>query len=368
MKKEKLKIIRFSPKGENSFFDDVHDRVNEYFEQNNISPHSNAEMWLKTGFMLTLYFVPWIVIISGLAAGNLWLFYGMWALIGLGICGIGTSVMHDANHGSYSASKNVNRTISYVLEVIGGYSVNWRIQHNILHHTYTNIPELDEDIETSKLLRFSPNQDKQWFHKYQYIYAWFFYSILTLFWMTAKDYIKAAKYKKYDLLVKEKVSYTKALVNITLCKTLYTSYILVLPIVFSGMPWYVVVAGFFIMHAVAGLSLSCVFQPAHVIETSEYAVPVIKNGKEYMENSWAVHEIVNTSNFAQNNRILTWFIGGLNHQIEHHLFSGICHVHYSKISPIVKATAIEHGIPYNQVATFRGAISRHVKMLKKLGE
>lgn len=368
MKKEKLKIIRFSPKGENSFFDDVHSQVTDYFETNNISPYGNKTMWFKTAFMLLLYFIPYVLIVSGIASFNTSFYLAMWALIGLGICGIGTAVMHDANHGSYSPNKKVNRTISYVLEVIGGYSVNWRIQHNILHHTYTNIPDLDEDIETSKFLRFSPNQPKKWYHRYQYIYAWLFYSLLTFFWMTGKDYVKAVKYRNHDLLIKEKVTFRKALVMITVCKLAFVSYALVLPLLFSGMPASLTIAGFFIMHAVGGLALACVFQPAHVIHTSDYAVPVTINGKETMENSWAVHEILNTSNFAMKNKALTWFIGGLNHQIEHHLFSGICHVHYSKIAPIVRAAAVKHGIPYNEVKTFSGALIKHTQMLKQLGK
>jgi len=250
--------------------------------------------------------------------------------------------------------------------VIGGYAVTWKIQHNVLHHTYTNVAGLDEDIDSIKLLRFSP-QPRHWYHRYQYIYAWFFYMMMTLFWMTAKDYLQVVRYKQHDLLIKQKVSLQQALFRITLYKLFYYAYILVLPVLFSGMPWYYVLFGFLLMHFTAGLVLSCIFQPSHIVETSGFALPVITDGKRQMEDSWAIHEIANTTDFAPGNRILTWFIGGLNFQIEHHLFTGICHVHYKKLAPIVRSATMDFGIPYHVEPTFLRALGGHVRMLKKLG-
>ncbi|MBO9152135.1 fatty acid desaturase family protein [Chitinophaga sp. GCM10012297] len=367
MKANKLDIVRFASKGDGSFYDTVKARAKAYFERHNISPYANAQMWVKTACMLALYFVPYIFLITGVAGGNGWIFFMLWFLMGLGMSGIGTAVMHDANHGTYSANKNTNKFIAYILEVIGGYTVNWKIQHNILHHTYTNISGLDEDIDTMGLIRLSPNQPVKWYHRYQHLYAWFFYMIMTLYWMTAKDFFQVARYKKFDLLIKQKLSLTRAMWQISLYKTFYYCYVLVLPLIFSGMPWYFVIAGFLLMHFTAGLLLSCIFQPSHIMETSDFAVPVYAENKRQMENSWAVHEIENTTNFAPKNRILSWFAGGLNRQIEHHLFSDICHVHYRKLAPIVKSTAREFGLPYNEQRTFLKALRAHAVMLKKLG-
>lgn len=226
---------------------------------------------------------------------------------------------------------------------------------------------MDEDIDSIKLLRFSPRQPHYWFHRYQYIYVWFFYMLMTLFWMTAKDYIQIARYNKHGLLAKHNVSFKQALFRITLYKAIYYAYILVLPIVFSGMPWYYSILGFLFMHCTAGLFLSCIFQPSHIVEASTFQLPLEIKGKKQMEDSWAVHEIENTTNFAPNNHFLTWFVGGLNYQIEHHLFTGICHVHFSKLAPIVKNVASDFGISYHEEPTFWQALGGHVKMLKKLG-
>ena len=367
MKVEKLNIVRFAPKGQNSFYDTVVAKAKAYFEINNISPYANTAMWVKTVLILLLYFLPYVLLVTGAGAASLWIFFGLWLLMGLGMSGIGTAIMHDANHGTYSPKKRVNNFISYILEIIGGYSVNWRIQHNVLHHTYTNVHGLDEDIDTMGLLRLSPRQPWRWYYRYQHIYAWFIYMNMTLFWMTAKDFVAIVRYRYHGLLTQQNISLRTALLRIILYKLFYYSYIIVLPVLFSGQSWYFVVLGFLLMHFSSGLFLSCVFQPAHIMEGSPFSMPVITDGKNRMEDTWAVHEVTNTTDFAPGNRLLTWFIGGLNYQIEHHLFTGVCHVHYKKLAPIVKSTAEAFGISYHVQPTFRKAILEHGKMLKMLG-
>jgi linoleoyl-CoA desaturase len=367
MKTEKLQVVRFAPKGRESFYDAVTADVNTYFETNNVSPYANKEMWIKTIVMLLIYFIPYVFIVAGLARDSLWLFWGLWFLMGCGMAGMGTSIMHDANHGAYSARKKTNNFISHIIEIIGGYTVTWRIQHNILHHTYTNIGGLDEDIEAGMLLRFSPHSKKLAIHRYQHIYAWILYGLLTLQWATIKDYKLLLHYHQNELLKKQRISMRKALLQLTGIRIFYFSYLLVIPLLFSGMPWYVVLAGFFIMHFIAGFFLSCIFQPSHIMETSTFSSPVATESVKRMKDSWAVHELANTTDFAPHNRLLCWFSGGLNYQIEHHLFTGICHVHYPKIASIVKAKAEEFGLPYHVQPTFLRALSEHARMLKKLG-
>jgi len=366
MESSNIRTVSFAPPAKDSFMNEVVKKVNAYFRVNRISPYANAQMWIKTAVMLSLYFVPYVILVTGLAAGNTWLFFGLWLIMAVGMIGIGTSVMHDAHHGTYSANKKVNQFMGYILEAIGGYSVTWKIQHNELHHTYTNIAGLDDDIDSIKLLRFSPRQPRYWYHRYQYLYVWFFYMLMTLVWMTTKDYTQVIRYRQHDLLVKHKVSLKQALFRITLFKLFYYGYIIALPIIFSGMPWYYVIAGFFLMHFTAGLFLSCIFQPAHIVSSSEFALPA-GTDKRTMASSWAVHEIENTTDFAPRNKVLTWFVGGLNFQIEHHLFTGICHIHYPRLAPLVRSVAKRFGLAYHVEPTFLKALADHVRMLKKLG-
>jgi linoleoyl-CoA desaturase len=322
-------------------------------------------MKLKSLAIVSMYLIPYGFMVSGIAAGSLWLFYGLWILMGIGMVGIGCSIMHDSNHGSYSESKGLNNYMGKIIILVGGYDVTWRLQHNVLHHTYTNIEGLDHDIDAGNLLRFSPNSKRLSFHKYQHIYAWFLYGLLTFQWATIKDFNQVIKYDKLDLLKKEKLTLKKALFQVALYKLIYYAFIFAVPIMFSGVAWYHVFIAFFAMHFVAGLALSCIFQLAHVMEECEFPVP---DDHRKMENSWAIHQMFNTANFAPRSKVLAWFIGGLNRQVEHHLFPYICHVHYKEIAPIVKQTAQEYNVPYYEQPTFWSALVEHGRMLKKLGQ
>jgi linoleoyl-CoA desaturase len=123
------------------------------------------------------------------------------------------------------------------------------------------------------------------------------------------------------------------------------------------------IIGYVIMHATAGLVLTVVFQLAHVTDKNEF--PLVHEGQ--LENDFLVHQLKTTMNFATNNPLISYIVGGLNFQVEHHLFPAISHIHYPKISKIVEATAIEFNVPYNKERTFFGALFLHTKMLYKLG-
>ena len=360
----KLDIVRFAPRNGEGFYDTLKRNIDGFFKENNTPVHGSSKIMWKTVAMLALFFVPGILIITGVGAAHPALFYFLWFMMGLGMIGIGCSVHHDSNHGSYSDKKIVNTIIGDIVNVVGGYDVTWRIQHNILHHTYTNIDGLDEDLDTGGLLRFSPHTKKVAAHRFQHLYAWFLYCLLTIQWVTYKDYRLIVHYNRKGLLRKEKISLGGALLELSIYKVIYFGYILVLPIMFSGMSWQAVVAGFFLLHAVAGFGLSVIFQLAHVMESSEFPDP---GEDRKMKNNWAVHQMLNTCNFSRKSRIMNWFIGGLNYQIEHHLFPHISHVHYPEIAGIVKMTAEQYGIPYVEYPTFISALREHGRMLKKMG-
>lgn len=366
--KPKRRLVKFSSGPSKEFFEDVKLAVNQYFKSNGISQNADNRMRVKTAVMLSLYFIPFALILSSGISHMGWaatpVLYLSWILMGFGVVGIGTSVMHDSNHGSYTDSKGPDKILGGLLNFIGGYAPNWRIQHNILHHTYTNITGLDEDIDPSALIRLSPHKPLLKMHRYQYIYGWFLYCLMNLFWITVKDYRLLVRYNGHDLLRKEKLTLRKGLLEVTALKLLYLCTTLFAPLAFSGMPWYHVVGGFVLMHVMAGFGLAAIFQPAHVLEHSQYPTP---NADLKIENNWAVHQMYNTTNFAMNNKLLSWYIGGLNFQIEHHLFPYICHVHYPALSPIVQDIAKKHNIPYFALPTFRSALYEHGKMLKILG-
>lgn len=357
----KAPTLKFARNSDDDFIVVLRKRVNNYFADNNIRKHSNASMVFKTVFMVSLLFIPYAFMISGMVT-HTGVFLLMWVLMGLGTSGIGLTIMHDANHGSYSKNKTVNRMLSYLLEVVGGSSRNWRIQHNKLHHTYTNVAGMDEDIKANKLFRFAPAQERNSLHRFQFIYAWFFYSIMTLYWVTAKDFMQLTRYRNNGLI--DAKDYPRFMAELVAWKVFYFTYLLVLPLIFAPVAGYLVIVGFVILHAISGLALSCIFQPAHVMPSSEYPEPD-ENGN--LENTWAIHQLLTTTNFARGNKLFTWMVGGLNYQVEHHLFPNICHVHYNKISKIVEDTAREYGLPYHFERSYVGALWSHARMLYLLG-
>jgi len=354
--------VKFNRKDQPEFVKELRKNVNKYFTDNNISKHANANMVFKTIFMCLLYFTPLMMMIFG-GVTNWGPVMAMWFLMGLGMSGIGLAIMHDANHGSYSHNKKVNKALGFLVNFVGGYHANWIIQHNVLHHSFTNIEHHDEDI-AKPVMRFSPNQERKKIFKYQAYYAPFFYAIMTLYWLIGKDFEQLIKYSKRNLLEGQGLTMRRALAEIIFNKTWYLVLTLILPIMMLPLPWWQTVSGFLMMHFMSGLILACIFQPAHVIEETNFYV-TDEDGS--IENNWAIHQLRTTANFANGSTFFSWFIGGLNYQIEHHLFPNICHVHYRNISGIVKKTAEEYDIPYHQHKTFYGALKSHFSLLNQLG-
>jgi linoleoyl-CoA desaturase len=359
------KDLKFSNQNGSDFINTLRKRVRGYFKENNISSYGNNQMVLKTVVMLLIYFVPYFIMIFG-GIETVWVNTLLFAIMGFGMAAIGLSVMHDANHGAYSKNKKVNHVIGLVLDILGGSAKNWQMQHNVLHHSFTNIHGVDEDISPpSNILRFSPHEKHQKVHKYQFIYAWFFYGLMTLSWITIKDFAQLSRYKKLGLTKAYKKSHASLVMELLLAKVIYYSYMLVIPIIVLPQAWYVTVLQFMLLHFIAGLTLAAIFQPAHVMPSTEYPLPD-DNGN--LDNNSAIHQVITTTNFAPKKKIFSWFVGGLNYQIEHHLFPNICHIHYRAISGIVEDTIKEYGLPYHTQKSFRGALLLHAKMLKQLGK
>ena len=358
-----LTKVKF-PKGmDTSFIDNLRVKVRAYFEEHQISRYGNAGMVWKTIFMLSLYFVPYGIMVSGLIQ-DLWMLLLGWILMGFGMAGIGLSIMHDANHRSYSSNQASNKLIGSVLNLVGGFAPNWQIQHNTLHHGFTNVDGYDEDIDPGNVLRLSPSKPRFLIHRYQHIYAWFLYGLMTFTWVLDKDFSQLNRYRKEGLLKLLNKSYSRLLSELIISKVFYWVYILAIPIIVLPVAWWWVLIMFFIMHFICGFTLTIIFQSAHVVPTSTYPQP---DKEGILSDSWAIHQMLTTADFSPNSRIFSWYIGGLNYQIEHHLFPNICHVHYRKLSQIVKETAREFGIPYNVQSTFIRAVWSHGKMLKQLG-
>ena len=363
MEQKTKQKIKFINKDKTLFFNTLKERVDNYFKENNISQHANFTMVFKTLFMLSLYFIPYVLIITqGYSTLGMWLCS---LIMGLGLAGIGMSVMHDANHGAYSSNMNINKFLSLSLSIVGGDNKNWKTQHNFLHHTYTNIYNHDKDIDNKIIMRFSPAGEYKKIQKFQVFYVFVFYSIMSLYWTTAKDFVQYFQFIKEGHNRESKAARVKSFITILVWKAVYWGYIIVLPTILLELNLGQVLLGFLSLHMVAGLILSIVFQLAHVVEDTQFPMPNKDGG---VENEWAIHQLNTTADFARDNALITFYVGGLNFQAIHHLFPQICHVHYPKIAPIIEQTAKEFDVPYLCNESIGSAFLSHMRVISKLGK
>ncbi|NND88021.1 MAG: acyl-CoA desaturase [Flavobacteriaceae bacterium] len=355
--------ISFSRVDSAKFFRTLNKRVNQYFKENKISKSGNWRLHLKTIIMFSIFLSPYFLMLT--LDLPTWSQILLTIVMGVGMAGVGMNVMHDANHGAYSSKKWINKIMGGSMYILAGNVYNWQVQHNVLHHTYTNIHGHDEDLDAGRVIRFSRHAKWRRFHKFQHYYSVFLYGLLTFNWMLTTDFKQTRRY------LAKKLSYGKlpkpiaqwSLLVIT--KILYVAIWIVIPILFFNIAWWKILIGFFLMHYVAGLILSIIFQLAHIVEETEMPLP---DPSGTMKNTWAIHQLFTTVNFSTKNKIMNWFSGGLNHQVEHHIFPNISHIHYTHISKIVKETALEFNLPYHEYKTTRKAIAAHFKHLKEMGE
>ena len=343
------------------FYTSLKNNVENYFSTNNIRQTGDWRLHSKALILVPSAIALYIILLTvSLPALPAILLAG---LLGLIMASIGFNMMHDACHGSYSSKKWVNETVGYSLNALGGNAFIWKFKHNILHHTYTNVDGIDDDIAKSPLMRHCSTQKWVPAHRFQHIYVVLVYCITSLAWVFIMDF---NKYFKQKILVTplQKMS-TKEHIIFWASKVLYLFFYIALPVSIVGWgPWAI---GFVCMHVTMGLALALVFQLAHVVEDVEFEAAIGMDHK-LIENEWAIHQVRTTANFAPRNWFVNWYVGGLNYQIEHHLFARISHVHYPAISKIVQDTCRQFNIPYNSFPTMSKSLVSHFKMMKQLGK
>lgn len=345
----------------NLFYQSLKAAVDEYFEQQQLKKTGNWRLYIKTialvGSAVAIYCSLIFLQIPALPALLLC------ALLGYILACIGFSVMHDANHGSYSTRPMLNDFLGLSMNAMGASAFFWKQKHNIIHHTYTNVDGIDDDIAKSPVIRQCESQKWVPAHKVQYLYLLPVYSLSTIFWIFIMDFTKYFSRKIYTTDA-WKMS-TKNHIIFWATKASYLTFYIILPMMVWGfVPWLV---GFFVLNAVMGLILSLVFQLAHVVENTEFEhVPL--DMTKHIETAWAEHQMRTTANFAMGNKVISWFVGGLNYQIEHHLFPRVSHIHYPAISKIVMEKAKEFNLPYNKYDTMTEAVASHFRVMKQLGK
>lgn len=344
---------------EAGFLTTLKQRVANYFSETGKRPNDNWRMYLKTAIILAWFFGSYIALVF-FAKGPL-VAIPIAILLALSMAGVGFGIQHDGGHNAYSKKPWINKLAAYTLDLIGVSSYLWYWKHAIFHHSYTNVQNHDPDIDLGSAGRFSPHAKKFWFQRYQHIYLWPLYGLMSSRWHLMGDFKdiitgtipphKVPRPKGWELIVffgGKAISYSMAFV---------------IPLCFHS--WWIVLLFYFLVTGVLGIVLSLVFQLAHCVEEADFPLP--PEGTLRMETSWAVHQMETTVNFARDSKVLCWYLGGLNFQIEHHLFPHICHIHYPAISKIVESTCKEFGVRYSVHPTFWAGMKSHYRWLKRMG-
>ncbi|HMN89944.1 MAG TPA: acyl-CoA desaturase [Saprospiraceae bacterium] len=343
----------------NSFHAELRKRINDYFVEVGKAKTGNYELFVKAIILVVsfvciyihlVFFTPpyWLALLECVVLGGL-------------TAAIGFNVMHDGAHGSFSRYKWVNELAGLSLNFLGANVFLWKTKHNVVHHTFTNIDGVDDDIDARPFLRMCETQKRYKIHRYQHLYFWMAYSLLYLYWVFFTDYEKYFT-RKVGNMPLQKMSLREHIIFWSF-KLVHLSLFVIIPIYMVGfIPWLI---GFLVYGMVTGIILSMVFQLAHVVEDTHFAVPL--QPANQIEDEWAIHQLNTTANFATRNKIITWLVGGLNYQIEHHLFPQISHIHYPAISKIIKQACAEYGVRYIEYPKTRVALASHVAHLRQLG-
>jgi linoleoyl-CoA desaturase len=349
-------------KGNDQFLRELRSRVNAYFETTKKSPRDVPAMYFKTATILVWLVATYVTLVFFVTSP--WAVVPLAMLLGLAFAAVGFNIQHDGGHKAVSDRQWVNRLMAVSMDLMGGSSYIWDFKHNAIHHTYTNINGHDDDINVGMLGRLSPEQPRYKFHRLQHVYMWLLYGFLMVKWQLFDDFYQLARGKIGSHRIPRPRG--KDLAVFVIGKIFFFSMIFVVPMMLHSV--WTVLGVYLIAAFVEGIVTSIVFQLAHCVEEAEFPVPSINDaGLEQMDNAWAVHQVQTTVNFAGRNPVLSWLLGGLNFQIEHHLFHKICHVHYPALSKVVEETCREFGIQYKAHRTFVSALGSHARFLMMMG-
>ena len=345
--------------GDQGFHREVKRRVNEYFKQTGLSPRDSPRMYVKTAVLLLWFGGSYALLVF--AATNWWQGVLSSLSLALAMAGVGFCIQHDANHGAYSNHRAVNRIMGLALDMLGASSYVWRYKHNVSHHTYTNIAGGDDDINIGPLVRLSPAQPHSRVHRVQQYFIWGLYSLLMVKWHLISDFRNVARGR----IARNSFPRPKgwSLVELIGGKAFFFAWAFVVPALYH--PLWTVLIFYLGTSMVLSLVLSVVFQLAHCVEEADFPEP--EPGTDRLLDAWAVHQVQTTVDFARGNRLLTWYAGGLNFQVEHHLFPRICHIHYPRLSEIVQAVSAEYAVRYTANASFLDAVASHWRWLRHMG-
>jgi linoleoyl-CoA desaturase len=332
-------------------------RIDDFFSDGDISPKANRTMWVKIALGLVVLAGSWIALYA--LKPDSWRFVGLYLLNALAQTFLLLNIAHDSNHNAISSVRAVNKALNYVFDVCGINSYMWRILHHRGHHSCINLYGEDDALTGRSVLRFTPHEPRARLHRFQHIYALFFYALFSLDYVFLRDF-ECFFFPSHEYL-KQKKHPAREYIMLFAGKGFYLTYMLILPVVLLGKSPLLVLLAFVLAHLIIGLTVSLVFQTTHTVDSTYFP----SDRSEF--DNWIYHIFATTADYATTKPLVGWLAGGLNHHIVHHLCPYVCHTHYAPLTRIVKETAEEYGVLYRQHPTMRQAIKHHLILLKQLG-
>jgi len=332
-------------------------RLDRFFADRNISPKADRTMWVKIAVGLAVLVGSWIALYA--LKLDSWRFVALYLLSGLAQTFLLLNIAHDSNHNAISSVPAVNKTLNYIFDICGINSYMWRILHHRGHHSCINLQGEDDALTGRGIFRFTPHEPRARLHRFQHIYALFFYAMFSLDYVFVRD-VESFFFPCHEYL-KQTRHPAREYAILFAGKGFYLTYMLILPVVLLGRSPLLVAGAFVLVHLIVGLTVSLVFQTTHTVDSTYFP-----SGRSEFENG-VYHIFATTADYATSNPLVGWLAGGLNHHIVHHLCPFVCHTHYAPLTRIVKETAEEFGVPYRQHRTMTLAILHHLILLKQLG-
>ncbi len=356
--------IRFkSTSGKDEFMKTLTKRINAYFTERGISRFANRKMIIKTIVILTSWAGLYTLIMSDVLSAYPMAVFGAFFLLGMVNILIAFNIVHDACHGAYSSNPKANKILSYSMNFIGGNSYLFSMMHNA-HHAFVNIRGVDVTLETHGLFRFTPAEPFKKIHRFQHIYTPIVYSLAMLHWVVVKDF--KWMFAETSIGNNKNIRHPRSeYIILFVSKAFYYMVTLGFPLIFLSTPWWIVVLAWINLHLLPGLTFALMFQVTHVFDGTCYPVPA-KDGS--IENNYAIHVLETTADFSRKNAISNWWMGCINIHVIHHVLPKVCHIHYPELTQILKETADEFGIRYQENTTFYKALKKHITMLKHLSK
>lgn len=358
------KVVRYkSSPAKDDFAKELRARINNYFKTNKISRYATRTVISKAIFGFTVWILLYSLILSGVVSTNFW--WLVLAFMGIGFVNIflAFNVMHDACHNAFSKNNNVNYWLGYTMNFIGGNSYLFTKMHNA-HHSFVNIAGIDVTLETHGMFRFTPHEPWKPIHRWQHLYTPILYAFTMIHWVLVKDFKWI--FAESNIGNEKQLRHPrKEYVILFLSKFFYYILTLLIPLLVLSSPWWWIVIAWINLHILPSLCFTLLFQVTHVYSGTHYPLP---DDEGSIENNYFIHVLETTADFSRENRVVTWLVGGINIHVVHHLFPHICHAHYIPLARIIKKTAEDFGMQYQENPNFWVALKLHMKILFHLSK